>query len=84
MLHSFFSYQVLSDTTALPEGNVEDEVSILGALFQAGLFIMLGAMQSASTLLSDRVICYKQMDANFFSSWPYILGRTLAGFPQVR
>ena len=45
---------------------------------------MLGAMQNASTLIADRAIFYKQMDANFFSSWPYILGRTLAGFPQVR
>lgn len=63
--------------------DVDDEVSILGALFQSGLFIMLGAMQSASGLVNDRVIFYKQMDANFFSSWPYTLGRTLAGFPQT-
>lgn len=64
-------------------GNVEDEISILGALFQAGLFIMLSAMQSANALVSDRVIFYKQMDAKFFSSWPFVIGKALAGFPQV-
>jgi ABC-type multidrug transport system fused ATPase/permease subunit len=40
-------------------------------------------MQSSSALITDRVIFYKQMDANFFSAWPYTFGRTLSAFPQT-
>ena len=63
--------------------NVEDTFSILGALFQAGLFIMLSAMQAASGLIADRVIFYKHADGGFYSSWPFVLGRTLSTIPQV-
>ncbi|GKY96133.1 hypothetical protein MPSEU_000573400 [Mayamaea pseudoterrestris] len=60
-----------------------DQISILGALFQAVLFIVLGAMQSASALISDRVIYYKHSDANFYSAWPFVFGRSLSQVPQT-
>jgi ABC-type multidrug transport system permease subunit len=60
-----------------------DEISIMGALFQAGLFIMLSSMQAASSMLSDRMIYYKHTDANFYSAWPFVAGRTLSLLPQT-
>lgn len=63
--------------------STEDEVSITGAFFQAGLFIMLQAIQSSSTLVTDRVIFYKHADANFYSALPFVMGRTLSNFPQT-
>lgn len=41
-------------------------------------------MQNASGLIFDRVIFYKHTDANFYSAWPFVFGRTIAGLPQVR
>lgn len=63
--------------------SIEEEISITGALFQAGLFIMLGAIQSSSSMVQDRVIFYKHADANFYSAWPFVIGRTLSNFPQA-
>lgn len=63
--------------------NINDEISITGALFQAGLFIMLGAIQSASSMVTDRLIFYKHADANFYSAWPFVVGRTLSNLPQA-
>ena len=60
-----------------------DEISIMGALFQAGLFIMLGAIQASSSMISDRMIFYKHTDANFYSAWPFVVGRTLSNLPQA-
>jgi len=58
-------------------------ISIEGALFQAGLFIILGSMQSASSLIADRVIYYKHTDANFYSAWPFAFGRAMSQLPQI-
>lgn len=63
--------------------NTENVISIQGALFQAGLFIILGAMQSASSLITDRVIYYKHTDANFYSAWPFTFGRAMSQLPQT-
>jgi len=63
--------------------DVEDYVSITGALFQAGLFIMLGAMQSSNGLVADRVTFYKHTEANFYSAWPFVFGRVLSSIPQT-
>jgi len=41
-------------------------------------------MQSASALVTDRVIFYKHADANFYSAWPFVAGRALSQLPQVR
>ena len=63
--------------------SVENEISITGALFQAGLFIMLSAIQASSAMVSDRVIFYKHADSNFYSAWPFVVGRTLSNLPQT-
>ena len=60
-----------------------DIVSILGVLFQSMLFIMLGASTSAPALVDDRVIFRKHHEANFFSAYPFVIGRTLSQMPQV-
>lgn len=60
-----------------------NQLSILGALFQAVLFIVLGAMQSSSALIIDRTIYYKHADANFYSAWPFVFGRSLSQIPQI-
>ena len=61
----------------------EDVVSILGVLFQGMLFIMLGAMTTAPGFVDERPIFYKQADANFFPSLPYVLGKSISKIPQV-
>ena len=63
--------------------NIQDEISITGAIFQAGLFIMLGAIQSSASMVSDRTIFYKHADSNFYSAWPFVVGRTLSNVPQT-
>jgi ABC-type multidrug transport system ATPase subunit len=63
--------------------NTMNEISTSGALFQGGLFIMLCSMQSASAFSADKLIFYKHTDANFYSAWPFVFGRTLAGAPQT-
>ena len=61
----------------------DDVVSILGVLFQSMLFIMLGASTSAPALVDDRVIFRKHHEANFYSAYPFVIGRTLSQMPQV-
>lgn len=61
----------------------DDVVSILGVFFQGMLFIMLGAMTTAPGFVDERVIYYKQADANFFSSYPFVIGKAISKFPQV-
>ena len=63
--------------------NNTDEVDLTGAFFQAGLFIMLSAMQNASSLVIDRPIFFKHYESNFYSALPFVLGRTMASFPQT-
>ena len=63
--------------------NAEDFISIEGALFQTGIFVLLGSLQTSSGLVSDRVLFYKHADANFYSAWPYVCGRTLSQIPQT-
>jgi ABC-type multidrug transport system ATPase subunit len=63
--------------------NAEDFISIQGALFQTGIFVLLGSLQTSAGLVSDRVLFYKHADANFYSAWPYVCGRTLSQIPQT-
>jgi ABC-type multidrug transport system ATPase subunit len=63
--------------------NAEDLISIEGALFQTGIFVLLGSLQTSAGLVSDRVLFYKHADANFYSAWPYVYGRTLSQIPQT-
>lgn len=61
----------------------DDVVSVLGVLFQGMLFIMLGAMTTAPGFVDERVIYYKQADANFYSAYPFVLGKAISKLPQV-
>eukprot|EP00980_Cylindrotheca_fusiformis_P012580 scaffold3084_cov144-Cylindrotheca_fusiformis.AAC.28 len=61
----------------------EDLISTMGVLFQGTMFIMLGGMTTAPGFVDERGIFYKQADANFFSSYPFVLGKALSKLPQV-
>lgn len=63
--------------------NANDFISIQGALFQTGVFILLGSLQSIAGLIEDRTLFYKHAGANFYSAWPYVLGRAISQIPQV-
>jgi ABC-type multidrug transport system ATPase subunit len=63
--------------------NADDFISIQGALFQTGIFILLGSLQSVSGLVEDRTLYYKHKAANFYSAWPYVIGRAISQIPQV-
>lgn len=63
--------------------NAQDFISIQGALFQTGIFILLGSLQSVSGLVDDRTLYYKHAAANFYSAWPYVIGRAISQMPQV-
>ncbi len=64
--------------------NADDFISIQGALFQTGIFILLGSLQSVAGLVEDRTLYYKHSAANFYSAWPYVIGRAISQMPQVR
>lgn len=40
-------------------------------------------MQSSSGLIEDRIILYRHLDANFYSVWPFVVGRTISQIPQT-
>lgn len=42
-----------------------------------------GAMQNSLGLVNDRIIFKKHAYANFYSVWPFVLGRTIAQLPQM-
>ena len=39
-------------------------------------------MQTSSGIIEDRIVYYKQADANFYSAWPFVFGRTISQIPQ--
>ena len=63
--------------------NAQGFISIQGALFQTGIFVLLGSLQSVSGLVEDRTLYYKHSAANFYSAWPYVIGRAISQMPQV-
>jgi ABC-type multidrug transport system fused ATPase/permease subunit len=40
-------------------------------------------MQSSMGLIEDRIIFDKHADANFYSVWPFVFGRTISQIPQT-
>eukprot|EP00536_Pseudo-nitzschia_multiseries_P009814 jgi/Psemu1/242415/estExt_Genewise1.C_2850020 len=59
-----------------------DEVSsVLGILFQSMLFVALGAMMKVPPQYAVRGVFYKHQDANFFPTWTYVVGRSIATIP---
>eukprot|EP00934_Nitzschia_sp_Nitz4_P008875 Nitzschia sp. Nitz4//scaffold239_size30010//18370//23136//NITZ4_008013-RA/size30010-snap-gene-0.33-mRNA-1//1//CDS//3329543571//8865//frame0 len=63
--------------------NASDFISIQGALFQTGVFILLGSLQGIAGLLEERTFFYKHSAANFYSAWPYVFGRAVSQMPQT-
>eukprot|EP00934_Nitzschia_sp_Nitz4_P005895 Nitzschia sp. Nitz4//scaffold51_size120721//34259//39017//NITZ4_003720-RA/size120721-snap-gene-0.33-mRNA-1//-1//CDS//3329553841//5885//frame0 len=61
----------------------EDAQSIFGVLFQGMMFIMLGAMTVAPGFIDERPVYYKQADANFFSAYPFVIGKAMSKLPQT-
>ena len=59
----------------------EDVSSVLGILFQSMLFISIGAMQKVAPQYAVRGVLYKHQDANFFPTWTFVIGRSLASIP---
>lgn len=55
----------------------------MGLLFQNLFFVALGAMMKVPAQFETRSIYYKQQDGNFFPTWSYVLGRSLAGIPTA-
>lgn len=55
----------------------------MGLLFQNLFFVALGAMMKVPAQFETRSIYYKQEDGNFFPTWTYVVGRSLAGIPTA-
>lgn len=61
---------------------LDDLQSVVGILFQSVFFVIVGGMTSVIKQFPARSIFYKQQDANFFPTWSYIAGRSLASIPN--
>ena len=61
----------------------EDAGSILGVIFQVLLMMSLGSMLATPQQVDKRAIFYKHQDANFFPTWTFVVGRSLATIPQA-
>jgi hypothetical protein len=59
----------------------DDPQSVMGILFQSMFFVSVGAMLKVGPQFESRSIFYKQKDSNFFPTWTYVFGRSLAGMP---
>lgn len=59
----------------------DDPQSVMGILFQSMFFVSVGAMLKVPGQFEPRSIFYKQQDANFFPTWTFVAGRSLAGMP---
>ena len=62
----------------------DDVISILGVLFQGMLFVMLGGMVTAPAFVDERLIYYKQNDANYFGAFSFVFAKVISKLPQVR
>lgn len=57
--------------------------NVLSVLFQSMFYCVLGAMVLLVMMFPARSIYYKHQDANFFPTWAYVLGRSIAGLPTA-
>ena len=60
-----------------------DVISVLGVLFQSMLFVMLGGMVSAPAFVDERLIYYKQNDANYFGAFSFVFAKAVSRLPQA-
>ncbi|VEU39363.1 unnamed protein product [Pseudo-nitzschia multistriata] len=61
----------------------DDVISILGVLFQGMLFVMLGGMVTAPSFVSERLIYYKQNDANYYGAFSFVFAKAVSKLPQT-
>ena len=59
----------------------DDPTSVMGILFQSMFFVSVGAMLKIAPQYQVRGILYKHQDANFFPTWTYVVGKSLASIP---
>lgn len=59
----------------------DDPQSVMGIVFQSMFYISVGAMLKIPAQFEPRSIFYKHQDANFFPTWTFVAGRSLAGVP---
>lgn len=59
----------------------DDPTSIMGILFQSMFFVSVGAMLKIPGQYEHRSILYKHQDSNFFPTWTYVVGKSLASVP---
>uniref|UniRef100_A0A6V2DZI5 ABC transporter domain-containing protein n=1 Tax=Ditylum brightwellii TaxID=49249 RepID=A0A6V2DZI5_9STRA len=57
--------------------------ALIGIIFQSLLFITLGAQVTILDQITSRGIFYKQQDANFFPTWSFVLGSSIAYIPTA-
>jgi hypothetical protein len=60
----------------------DDATSVMGIMFQSMFFVSVDAMLKIGPQYEVRGILYKHQDANFFPTWTYVAGRSLAGLPS--
>lgn len=53
----------------------------MSILFQSMFYACVAQMGAISRQFPDRSIYYKHQDANFFPTWSYVLGRSIASIP---
>mmetsp|Transcript_10620 Transcript_10620/g.23579 ORF Transcript_10620/g.23579 Transcript_10620/m.23579 type:complete len:1489 (+) Transcript_10620:283-4749(+) len=56
--------------------------SLIGAIFQSIFVQVIGAMLLIVKQFPYRSIFYKQQDANFYPTWTYVAGRSVANIPN--
>lgn len=57
--------------------------SVMSILFQVMFYVAIAQMTTVIKQFPDRSIYYKHQDANFFPTWTYVLGRSLASIPTA-
>jgi len=57
--------------------------SVIAILFQSMFFSCVGAMVLITKQFPARSIYYKHQDANFFPTWTYVVGRSVASVPTA-
>lgn len=57
--------------------------SVVAVLFQSLFYCIVGAMTVIIKQFPDRGVFYKQQDANFYPTWTYVVGRSVAAIPNA-
>jgi hypothetical protein len=57
--------------------------SVVAVLFMSMFYTIVGAMTTVIKQFPNRSIYYKQQDANFFPTWTFVAGRSVATLPNA-